>query len=93
MSSTNKSVPIFKDMKLKVAITFGVFCLLFVGVGFATFYIGYSSGDKYEKIVLSQLDYDSRTIPFRRGDITDSKGTLLATSVDVYNLVLDCVVL
>ena len=47
------------------------------------------SGDKYEKIVLSQQSYNNQTIPFRRGDILDSKGTVLATSSDVYNVVLD----
>ncbi len=56
-------------------------------------YIEYSSGEKYEKIVLSQQGYDSRSIPYRRGDIVDAKGTVLATSLDVYNVVFDCVVL
>ena len=51
------------------------------------------SGDKYEKIVLSQQSYNNQTIPFRRGDILDCKGTVLATSSDVYNVVLDCSVL
>ena len=56
-------------------------------------YIQYVKGATYEKIVLSQQAYDSETIPFRRGDILDAKGTILATSTDVYNLVLDCKVL
>ena len=33
--------------------------------------------------------YDSRTIPYRRGDIVDRNGTYLATSEKVYNLILD----
>lgn len=56
-------------------------------------YIEYTSGEKYEKIVLSQQEYDSTIIPYRRGDIVDTKGTILATSTDVYNVVLDCKVL
>lgn len=56
-------------------------------------YIEYTSGEKYEKIVLSQQEYDSTTIPYRRGDIVDTKGTILATSTDVYNVILDCKVL
>ena len=40
--------------------------------------------------MLNQQGYDSTTIPFRRGDILDTKGTVLATSVDVYNVILDC---
>ena len=53
-------------------------------------YIEYTSGGRYEKIVLAQQVYDSRSIPYQRGDIVDSKGTVLATSVDVYNVVFDC---
>lgn len=56
-------------------------------------YIEYSQGDKYEKIVLSQQGFDSRIIPYQRGDIVDTKGTVLATSLDVYNVIFDCTVL
>ena len=35
--------------------------------------------------------YTDTTVPFRRGSITDRNGTMLANSVKVYNLVLDCV--
>ncbi len=56
-------------------------------------YIQYSSGDTYEKVVLSQQNYNSTTIPFQRGNIVDARGTVLATSVDVYNVILDCKVL
>ncbi len=56
-------------------------------------YIEYKQGDKYEKIVLSQQGYDSRIIPYQRGDIVDAKGTILATSLDVYNVIFDCSVL
>lgn len=56
-------------------------------------YIELKSGDRYEKAVLNQQEYSSRTIPFRRGDIVDRKGTVLATSTDVYNVILDCSVL
>ena len=45
------------------------------------------------KIILNQQEYSSKTIPFRRGDIVDRKGTVLATSTDVYNVILDCSVL
>lgn len=53
-------------------------------------WIQMTDGDKYEKIVFSQQEYNSHTTPFRRGDILDSKGTILATSTDVYNVILDC---
>ena len=41
------------------------------------------------KSVLDQQVYDSRAIPFKRGDIVDRNGTKLATSERVYNLILD----
>ena len=50
-------------------------------------------GDEYQRIVLSNQRYDSVIIPFRRGDIVDSKGTILATSEKVYNLVVDASVM
>ena len=80
-------------MQRKLWFVFGVFCVLFVILIARLMYIEYSSGKKYEKIVLSQQEYDSEIIPFQRGDIEDSKGTVLATSVDVYNVILDAKVL
>ncbi len=74
--------------------------LLFVGIvlAFALLvgritYINASSGDKYSKIVLDQQQYQSRTIPFKRGDIVDRNGTKLATSQRVYNVILDAKVM
>ena len=37
--------------------------------------------------------YDSVTIPYQRGDIVDRNGTVLATSVAVYNVIMDCSVM
>lgn len=52
--------------------------------------INVKNGDKYAKQVLSQQTYDSRTIPFRRGEILDRNGNILAKSEKVYNVILDC---
>lgn len=43
--------------------------------------------------MLAQQQYDSKTLPYRRGDIVDAKGTKLATSEKVYNLVIDAKVM
>lgn len=80
-------------MQKKLLAIFAVIALLMVGLVVRLMYIEYTSGEKYEKQVLSQQEYDSVTIPYQRGNITDSKGTVLATSVDVYNVILDCKVL
>ncbi|MBR1628654.1 MAG: penicillin-binding protein 2, partial [Lachnospiraceae bacterium] len=74
-------------------IVFMVVCVLFVVLIGRLGYIEYTSGERYERIVLAQQKFDSQVIPFQRGDITDVHGTVLATSVDVYNVVLDCKVL
>lgn len=56
-------------------------------------YINKTSGDKYTKRVLAQQDTNSTLLPYRRGDILDRNGTILATSEKVYNLILDPYVL
>ncbi len=80
---------ILKRMVRRLGIVFAGITVLFVVLIGRLMYIEHTSGSRYEKIVLSQLEYDSSTIPYKRGDIVDSKGTVLATSVDVYNVILD----
>lgn len=80
-------------MKKKMVFLFLLISGALIGLVCRIIYIQYVKGATYEKIVLSQQAYDSETIPYRRGDILDAKGTILATSTDVYNLVLDCKVL
>lgn len=92
-SRRKKPKKLLRRMHNKLYIVFGVLCILFVTLIFRLMYIEYTSGEKYEKIVLSQQEYDSTIIPYKRGDIVDSKGTVLATSVDVYNVILDSKVL
>lgn len=48
---------------------------------------------EYQKQVLSQRSYDSKTLPARRGDIVDAKGVKLATCEKVYNMVVDASVM
>ena len=82
-----------KRMQKKLIVMFSAIAVLLTGLIGRLMYIEYTSGDKYEKIVLSQQEYDSQTIPYQRGDIVDSKGTALATSIAVYNVILDCSVM
>ena len=80
-------------MKIKLAGVFGLFLLALGGLLVGITWINAKSGNKYTQQVLtqSQQQYTDTTVPFRRGSITDRNGTMLANSVKVYNLVLDCV--
>lgn len=80
-------------MQKKLVILFVFVLLAFIGLSIRLILINKESGEKYKKQVLSQQKYESRTIPYKRGDIIDRKGTPLAVSEKVYNVVLDCKVM
>lgn len=79
-----------KKMQIKLMAIFAFVLLALVGLNVRIAYITAKSGDKYARKVLSQQQYDSRTIPFRRGEILDRNGNIMARSEKVYNVVLDC---
>lgn len=75
---------------------FGSFILIVIIFAFLIFRISYinaTNGSKYKKHVLEQQNYDSKTIPFKRGSITDRNGNVMAYSRNVYNVILDAKVL
>lgn len=78
-----------KYMKKKLAIVFMVIVILLFGLNIRLAYINYKDSNAYAITVLGQQQYVTTMIPFRRGDILDRSGNVLATSVQVYNLVLD----
>ena len=52
-------------------------------------YINIDKGEKYSQQVLNQKNFESIAVPFKRGDIFDRNGSILATSNKVYNLVIE----
>lgn len=76
-------------MQKKLVSLFLAIILAFVILVLRITYINASSGSSYTKVVLDQQQYNSRTIPFKRGDIVDRNGTKIATSERVYNVILD----
>ncbi len=76
-------------MQEKLAITVMVITLALFALIVVLYNIIKTKQEDYSQIVLSQQEYDSRTIPYRRGDIVDRNGTFLATSEKVYNIILD----
>ncbi len=63
--------------------------LMFGVVIGAICYYNIVKGDKYSEKVLSQNNYESISVPFKRGNIYDCNGSILATSNKVYNLVIE----
>ncbi|MCR4758451.1 MAG: cell division protein FtsI [Butyrivibrio sp.] len=76
-------------MKKKLVVLFVLVLLAFVGLGVRLILITKNNGEEYQKQVLSQQQYDSTTLPFRRGEILDANNTVLAYSEKVYNVILD----
>lgn len=96
MAARKKKKPLLKfpkRMQKKLVVMFAVISMMLIGLVARLMYIEHTEGSKYEKIVLSQQEYDSKTLPYQRGDIVDRKGTVLATSIAVYNVILDCYIL
>lgn len=86
-----KNAPkIFKKyMKKKLALTFFGVALVLFALIIAVARISIEDGAEYKQIVLAQQTATSDTIPFKRGEITDRNGTVLATNEAVYNIILD----
>ncbi|MDR2045127.1 MAG: penicillin-binding protein 2 [Clostridium sp.] len=76
-------------MQKKLVLLFFLMLALFVVLIARLVLITREKGETYSRQVLSQQRYESTTLPFRRGDILDTKGTVLATSEKTYNLILD----
>lgn len=91
MAGNNKRIKKFsKKMQIKLMAIFAFVLCLLVILNVRIAYITAKSGDQYARKVLSQQQYDSRTIPFRRGEILDRNGSIIAKSEKVYNVVVDC---
>lgn len=80
-------------MQKKLVVLFVLVLLAFAGLSVRLVLLTYEKGTQYQKQVLIQQQYDSSILPYRRGDIVDVKGTRLATSEKVYNLVIDAKVM
>ena len=93
IKKTEKTYKFLTRMKGKMLFVFFIIIAVLIALVGRLAYIQLKSGDRYARIIRNQQEYSSKTIPFRRGDIVDRKGTVLATSTDVYNVILDCSVL
>ncbi|MCM1526091.1 MAG: penicillin-binding protein 2 [Bacteroides sp.] len=80
-------------MQIKLLILFAFVLLAFGILCVNLFTLVRDNETTYQKQVLSQQITDSKTLPYRRGDIVDAKGTILATSEKVYNLQIDAYIM
>lgn len=80
---------ILRRAQNKTGVAFVVVVCVLLALSVKILMINYSDGEVYSKIVLDHQSYTSTTIPYKRGQIQDRNGTVLAYSEKVYNLILD----
>lgn len=67
MNRRRKRKPKFtKQMQVKLMVLFAFVLFILVALNIRIAYINVKSGDTYTRQVLSQKQYDSQTIPYRR---------------------------
>lgn len=76
-------------MQKKLVVLLMAVLLAFVTLSVRLIMINKENGENYKKQILSQQTYDSKVLPYKRGDILDAQGSKLAYSEKVYNLVVD----
>lgn len=91
MAGQRKNAVLKFTIKMQKKLVVLYLCILaaFIGLSVRLFLINRDNGEEYKKQVLSHQEYDSVTIPFKRGEILDANGTVLAVSNKVYNVILD----
>lgn len=76
-------------MQAKLLLVFCVVALLLAGLIGRLIYIMQTDGERYAKQVLSRQSYVRGVLPYKRGEILDRNGTVLARSELRYRLILD----
>ena len=88
-----RSNRMMNTLRKKLLVVFLLILAAFAFLGFRLYTISRDNEEDYKKQILSQQEYDSKTIPYKRGNIVDANGTILAVSNKVYNVILDAKVL
>ncbi|NLC18536.1 MAG: penicillin-binding protein 2 [Clostridiales bacterium] len=76
-------------MQARLLLVFCVVALFMSALIARLIYIMQVDGERYAKQVLSRQSYVSAILPYKRGEILDRKGTVLARSELQYRLILD----
>lgn len=89
-NNTDKTTKKFNSrMQASLLLVFCVIAILMFGLIGRLVYIMQTDGDRYAKTVLSRQSYVSSVLPYKRGDIVDRNGTVLAHSELQFRLILD----
>ena len=90
MNSSDQVIKKFTSkMQAKLLLVFCVITVLLIGLMGRLIYIMQTDGERFAKQVLSRQTYISSVLPYKRGDILDRNGTVLARSELHYRLILD----
>ena len=89
MQKTTKIRRFTSRMQARLLLVFCVITLLSIGLIGRLIYIMQTDGERYAKQVLSRQSYVSAVLPYKRGEILDRDGTVLARSELRYRLILD----
>lgn len=76
-------------MQARLLLVFCVITLFLVALMGRLIYIMQADGERYAKHILSRQSYVSAVLPYKRGDILDRNGTVLARSELQYRLIID----
>lgn len=76
-------------MRVRTLSVAALIAILFIGLMGRLVYFSVAKNKTYKKKVLAQQNYQSQTLPYKRGDILDRNGNTLATSQKLYSLVLE----
>ena len=90
-SKKKEEISVSDNTKRRLLLVSFLIAIIFVLIVLRLIYLTVEKGDEYNRIVLSQrqTSYNSEVIASKRGDILDTNGNILATSIKVYNLILD----
>jgi len=77
-----------RQMRSRLFVVLLIVTILIVAVMGKVIYLGVSKKAGYETRILTQEDYESKDIRYKRGSILDCNGSVLAMSNKIYNLVI-----
>lgn len=78
-----------RKMQIRFLWVFGTTIALFLFLVGRIFFLNAKHYSEYSNAVLSHQSYVNTNIPYQRGEITDRNGTVIATNIVTYNVILD----